>query len=296
MPAERKALAIGLLSYTAWGLFPIFWRLLREVGAAELLAQRFIWSFVFYLAVFLWFYRRHPRPLKRPTLREWGAAALAASLLGVNWGIFIYAVNTGRVLESSLAYFLNPLLNVGVGVLFFREQFPWALRIAVLLAAIGVATQFVGATGVPWIAVTLATTFCAYGIVKKLMPVEATLGSLMEGAVGVLPALVAAVILRQESSLPHLDTRHWVLLVSSGAVTGLPLVMFAYAAQRLPYSLLGVIQFVAPTLQFLVGWLLFSEVLDGSRLIAFSLVWAGIGFYLLDRVLRLRPVWAERVG
>jgi chloramphenicol-sensitive protein RarD len=119
---------------------------------------------------------------------------------------------------------------------------------------------------------------------------------LMEGAVGVLPALVAAVILRQESSLPHLDTRHWVLLVSSGAVTGLPLVMFAYAAQRLPYSLLGVIQFVAPTLQFLVGWLLFSEVLDGSRLLAFSLVWAGIGFYLLDRVLRLRPVWAERVG
>lgn len=287
-PVESQAIGIGLLSFTAWGLFPIYWWFLRDLAPLELLAHRFIWSFVFYLVVCLWFFRRGGLPRRAPSFRDWLGATLATSILAMNWGLYIYAVNSGRVLESSLAYFLNPLLNVGVGVLFFRESFPWALRVAVLLAALGIATQLIGASDVPWISLVLACTFCAYGIVKKVMPVEPMLGSLMEGAVGFVPGLVAAVVLREQSSVEQLTALHWALFAGSGVVSGIPLMLFAYAAQRLPYSLLGVLQFVAPSLQFMVGWLIFHESLTPTRLIAFSLVWAGVAFYLTDRLYRLR--------
>jgi len=288
MSTERKTVVTGLLSYTAWGLFPIYWRFVEDLQAPELLAHRFIWSLFFYVAVFGWVVILPGKKWQLPTWRDVGLSALAATILGTNWLLFIYAVNSGRILESSLAYFLNPIMNVAVGVLFFRESIPWAMKLALGLAGLGIATQFFGQGEFPWIALTLATTFCAYGVVKKVTRVDSNLGLVLESGVMFLPAVAAACYFRQHSPVEHLDTRHWLLLLGTGVITGIPLVLFSYAAQRLPYSLLGVMQFVAPTLQFLVGWLLFNESLTPWRLFAFALVWAGVGFYLLDRVVRLR--------
>ncbi len=299
---DRKTVIIGLLSYTAWGLFPIYWRFIDDLQPGELLAHRFVWSLFFYLAVFGWFKwrawnhrvnsdqsgRAISKPVHhRPTGRDWMLSAVSALVLGSNWLLFIYAVNNGHTLDASLAYFLNPILNVGVGWLFFREPIPWPMVVAITLAALGIGTQMIGQGEFPWIALTLATTFCAYGVTKKVQRVESNFGLVMESSVVFVPALIAAFILRGQSPVEQLTLRHWLLLAGTGIVTGVPLVLFSYAAQRVPYSLLGVMQFVAPTLQFLVGWLMFGEQLNGSRLIAFMLVWAGVGFYLADRLVRL---------
>lgn len=289
---DRKTIVIGLLSYTAWGLFPIYWRLIDDLQPQELLAHRFVWSLLFYLAVYAWFRLRRATQADKPppvpaTARDWALSTLGALILGSNWYLFIYAVNSGRTLESSLAYFMNPILNVAVGCLFFRERIPWPMGVAIGLAILGIGTQVTGQGEFPWIAITLATTFCAYGVVKKLMRVESTLGLVMESGAVFIPAVIAAFFLRQQSPVTELSPRHWLLLVGTGAVTGVPLLLFAYAAQRVPYSLMGVMQFVAPTLQFLCGMVLFGERLSSSRLIAFSLVWLGVGFYLTDRLVRL---------
>ncbi len=287
MLPDRRTVIIGLLSYTAWGLFPIYWQYGDGIATGEMLAHRFLWSLGFYLAVWLMFRARRAE-VAGPSLRDWILSGVGGAVLGLNWLIFIFAVTNHRVLEASLAYFLNPLLNVAVGAFIFKEPIPWGMRIAVALAGLGIGTQLLGQAEFPWISLGLAGTFCTYGIVKKVMKVESNFGLVMESSVMFLPALVAAVVLRQQSPVETLQPHHWAFLVGTGIVTGIPLLLFAYAAQRLPYSLLGVMQFVAPTLQFLVGWLMYDETPTTSRLICFGLVWAGVAFYLGDRLARLR--------
>jgi chloramphenicol-sensitive protein RarD len=284
---ERKTLVLALTSYFLWGFFPIYWKFLKDLQSFEILAHRFIWSFVFYLLVFLAFSAGTKVIRRRPIqIRDWLAATLASLLLAINWGSYIYGVNSGQILETSMAYFLNPLLNVAVGVLVFREPFPWPLKVAVSLASLGVMTLMWGT--VPWLALVLASTFCAYGVVKKTFPLEARLGSVMEGFVALFPAVIAAVYFRHQSPVETLAMSHWLLFMGAGVVTGLPLVLFSYSAQKLPYSLMGVMQFIAPTLQFLVGLLIFGEKLTSAQAIAFVLVWTGIGFYLAEKIWKLR--------
>lgn len=264
----------------------MYWKLLKALPAVEILAHRIIWSFVFYSVVYAVVRLRRRTAGPRVSLRQVILSALAAALIALNWGTYIYGVNTGRVLDTSLAYFLNPLLSVGVGVVFFKEPFPWPLKLALVFAAAGIGIQMGMAQEFPWIALCLASTFCAYGVVKKVIGVEPSLGSAMEGAAGVLPAVVAAYYLRQQSHV-ELTLTYQMLLLGAGVVTGLPLYLFSIAAQSLPYSLLGMMQFVAPTLQFLVGFLVYHEPLNGTRLLAFVLIWIGVGFYLADRLSRL---------
>ncbi len=285
-PTSNRAVYIALTSYFLWGFFPIYWKLLKALPAVEILAHRVLWSFVFYSFVYLYVrYRRGTARLPLTT-RQIRLSILAAALIAMNWGIYIYGVNSGRVLETSLAYFLNPLMSVAVGVIFFKESFPWPLKLALTFAAAGILIQIGMASQFPWIALTLASSFCAYGVVKKVIAVEPSLGSAMEGAAGVVPALIAAIYLRSHSDVA-LTPYYVALLIGSGVVTGLPLYLFSVAAQSLPYSLLGMMQFVAPTLQFLVGYLVYQEPLDNTRLLAFTLIWVGVGFYLADRITRL---------
>lgn len=278
-------MALALLSYVLWGIFPIYWKFLSGLGAFEILAHRIIWSFVFYLGMQVLVMNVPLRELRKVTTRDWIASALAALLIALNWGVYIYAVNTGRVLEGSLAYFINPIFNVVIGVAFFREAFPWALRFAVAFAFAGVAWRAVGAGGLPWITLVLAFTFCGYGVVKKRLKLVPAVSSVLEGAVVVLPAIVAAVLLRAENPVP-ISGQQWLLLVGSGAVTGLPLFLFSAAAQRIPYSILGLLQFIAPSLQFLVGAGLYGEVVRPSDWVSFGLIWCGVGFYLLHQARR----------
>ena len=285
-PSPNRPVYIALTSYFLWGFFPLYWRLLKAFSAVEILSHRVIWSFVFYTLVFLYVRYRRTSPPVPITPRQIRLSILAAALISVNWGTYIYGVNSGRVLETSLAYFLNPLLSVGVGVIFFKEPFPWPLKLALTFAAAGILVQMGMATQFPWIALTLATSFCSYGVVKKIINVEPSLGSAMEGAAGLVPALIAACYLRGQSEVA-ITPYYAFLLMGSGVVTGLPLYLFSIAAQTLPYSLLGMMQFVAPTLQFMVGFLIYHEPLDSTRLLAFALIWIGVGFYLADRITRL---------
>ncbi len=264
----------------AWGFFPVYWKLLKNVPNVEILAHRMVWAFLFYFSVYA--YRSRKRGnfslVFKQARRQWMAAGLAAGILTLNWGIYIYAVKSGQIVQGSLAYFINPLLNVAVGVLFFKERFPIILRISCFLAGIGVLIQVLFAQVFPWISLSLALSFCAYGVIKKRLKTSADLSSVMEGFVSFIPAIGLAIFFRTHSEIVFTNWE-WILLVRSGVVTGLPLLHFSSAAQKLPYSLLGMMQFIAPSLQFLVGTMWYGEKLDTAGLISFGLIWCGAGFY-----------------
>lgn len=278
----QQGITAGVLSYLCWGFFPIYWKLLKSVTAFEILAHRIVWSCLFYFLLLVFIFKIQPRKLFQQSLRSWIQSLAAALLLAVNWGLYIYAVNEGHILEGSLAYFINPLLNVLVGVVFFKENFPKPLKIAVFFAGLGVLWKVVSNVVFPWISLVLAITFCFYGVVKKSLKVEPSLSSVMEGMTLLIPAVIAMFYYRGNPSI-QFGAKEWALLIFSGVVTGVPLFLFSFAAQKIPYSMMGVLQFIAPSLQFLVGYWMFSEPVDNANWMAFFLIWIGAGFYLYDR-------------
>lgn len=287
--SDGAGLIWGLASYAMWGFFPVYWKLLASVPALEILAHRMIWSFVFYLLLFMGAsFRKLPSLLKQ-TPRDWALSAVASVLLALNWGIYIYAVNSGHILEGSLAYFINPLLNVAVGVLFFRESFPWMLKLAVLFAALGVAAKIFFSATFPWISLVLAATFCAYGVTKKLSRIPASTSAVLEGAVGLLPALLAVFYFQQVNPVEYPGSL-WFLLIMGGAVTGLPLFLFSYAAQRVSYSILGMMQFLAPSLQFAVGVFIYHEAIGPRDLASFGAIWIAVVFYFSYQIYNWRRI------
>lgn len=283
---DKTGLAWGLVSYSMWGFFPIYWKFLLKFNYFEILTHRLIWSFVFYFLLLLPLLKNIDLKslLKK---REVLLSLLAASLLTVNWGIYIYAVNSGHILEGSLAYFINPILNVAIGVLFFKELFPWPMRLAVIFASTGILYKISFIAGFPWISLTLAFTFGLYGVTKKLSRLPVRVSSALEGSFFFIPALCFAVYFNSRH-LGEVTWVDWVLLVGSGPVTGLPLFLFSFAAQRIPYSIMGILQFLAPSLQFLVGVFMFNEALSQANLIAFSLIWIAVTFYLTGTVLKFK--------
>ncbi len=289
---DPQGLTWGFVSYVMWGFFPVYWKLLSTVPPLEILAHRMLWSFVFYFLLFLLSSYRKLPSLFRQSRRDWMLSSLAAVLLAFNWGIYIYAVNSGHILEGSLAYFINPILNVAAGVFFFKEKFPLILKLSVAFAILGVGAKIFLSPTFPWISLALALTFCGYGMTKKQLKIPARTSSVLEGAVGFLPALTAIWYFHQHEATSH-PAHIMFYLVMGGVVTGLPLFLFSFAAQRMPYSIMGMLQFAAPTLQFLVGVFMFAEVFGPKELISFGLIWLGIFFYLafqLRNLIRGRKV------
>ncbi len=277
---DSQGLLWGFISYVMWGFFPVYWKLLKMVPSMEILAHRMVWSFVFYFLMFLATSYKQLPTLFKQSRHDWMLSAIASLLLTINWGIYIYAVNSGHILEGSLAYFINPILNVAIGVIFFKENFPTILKFAVGFAALGVGAKFVFSPVFPWISIALALTFCGYGITKKLLKIPARTSSVLEGTVGVLPALIAICYFQTSDAGVVLEAKTWILLILGGVVTGLPLFLFSFAAQRIPYTIMGMLQFAAPSLQFLVGVFVFNEVFGSKELVTFGLIWIGIVFYL----------------
>lgn len=282
---DPKGLMWGFVSYALWGFFPLYWKMLSHRPAGEVLAHRMVWSFVFYLAIYYLFSGLSFRSLFKQSRRAWILSTVAALILAQNWGLYIYAVNTGRILEGSLAYFINPILNVAVGVLFFREPFPLVLKLSVFCAAIGVALKITYAADFPAISLALAFSFCAYGLIKKLLKIPPTASSVMESISLVVPAAIAAIFFIDQKGAPSAGT--WWLFLGSGVVTGLPLFLFSYAAQKVPYSVLGMLQFIAPTLQFIVGVWVFGELFSKEQVAAFGFIWVGVAFYMLFQISKL---------
>jgi chloramphenicol-sensitive protein RarD len=280
----RKGFLLGVAAYGLWGLFPLYWPLLEPAGAVELLAHRMAWSAVtMVVLVVLLRRRRRVRDVLRSPRARW-LLLLAAALISVNWGMFIYGVNSGQVVEVSLGYFINPLVTVLAGVLVLGERLRPAQWAALGLAAAAVVGLTLGVGSPPWIALTLAFSFAGYGLVRKKADVGAIEGLTVETllvvplAVGYLWWLGAAGQAQSLEGWPW----HLVLLATSGLVTALPLLCFGGAATRIPLTTLGLLQYGTPTLHFLIGVFLYGEEMPTARWVAFGVIWFALAIFSVD--------------
>ncbi len=282
MLPERRGTLLGLVAYVIWGLFPLYWPLLEPGGALEILSHRVLWSLVFVVVVLV-AARRGLRDLPRDR-RARGLLAIASALIGVNWGVFIWAVNHGHVLESSLGYFINPLVSVALGVLVLEERLRRVQWIAVGIATLGVVVLAVDAGGFPWIALTLAFSFGTYGLVKKVVGVEPLEGLVVETAILMPLALgyLGWLTVTGNSTFTSHGADHTLLLMSGGAVTAIPLLFFAAAVAAAPLSRLGVLFYINPMVQFLVGTFVRHEPLGAGRLIGFVIVWGALIVFTVE--------------
>jgi chloramphenicol-sensitive protein RarD len=281
---ERTGLLLGLGAYLSWGVLPLYFKALAHVPATEIVAHRIIWSVVL-LAVIVTLWRR------------WSAIAAALSagrvvitlivtslLIAVNWLTYIYAVVSGQLLEGSLGYYLNPLVNVLLGVVLLKEKLSRPRLAATLLAAAGVAALAVGAGSGLWISLTLAVSFGLYGFVRKVAPVDSLEGLSIETAI-LAPIALGWVLWLQQTGSGGFGQYGWgtdVLLALGGMVTAIPLLLFTGAARRLPYSTLGFLQYIAPSLQFLLAVLAFGEPLTTAHMICFGAIWTALAIFTLD--------------
>jgi chloramphenicol-sensitive protein RarD len=292
---DRRGLWVAIGAFLLWGTMPLYWHLLKSVPALQILLHRIVWSTLLVSGWLLW---REGRGWLRAALaRPRVAGLLAASgvLIGANWGLYIWAVNNGHVVESSLGYFINPLLNVLLGVVFLRERLTRAQWASVGVAALGVLWLTVRFGQLPWIALALAGTFALYGLIRKIASVDAIAGLAIEGGYLLLPALAVlgwSEFHGQGGFLGLGATAYggWrdVLLVASGALTALPMIGFAYAVRRVPLSAIGLLQYISPTMQFLIGVLAFHEAFDRDRAIGFAFIWIALAMYASHGVWRAR--------
>jgi chloramphenicol-sensitive protein RarD len=276
---------LGLTAYAVWGVLPLYFRALARAAPTEIVAHRIIWSLLF-LTAGATLAKRWPHIRAALATPRVPLILLATSaLIAVNWTVYIYAVATGHVLEGSLGYYLNPLVNVLLGVAFLKERLTRLQAGAVALAAAAVAILAFGAGGALWISLTLAASFASYGFIRKVAPVDAFEGLYIETLFLAPLALVwIAWLTGNQQSHFLVERRMDLLLVLGGAVTALPLLLFTEAAKRLPYSVLGFLQYVAPSLQFLIAVAVFGEPLTAARLFCFALIWTALALFVAEGV------------
>jgi len=277
--------AYASAAYLTWGLFPLYFRALDPIPPPEILAHRIGWSAAF-LVLLVTARRRWPEAAAQ--LRTPGTLArLAASatLISTNWLIYIWAVNSGHVLDASLGYFVNPLVSVLLGVVFLRETLSRRQRVALALAAAGVVALGIRAGHVPWVALSLALTFGLYGLIRKRVAVDATVGLLGEVAV-LAPVAVGYLLLLSATRSSHFgaDAPRSALLAASGVVTAVPLIWFAIGVRRLRLATIGVLQYLNPTVQFGIAVFVLGEPLTRAHAIGFACIWAGLAIYTSEAV------------
>ena len=288
---DRRGLLAAATAFTIWGVFPAYWHLLKAVPSMQIMAHRVVWSAVLVVGWLLWrqgwdWWRTiaaRPRML--------AALALSGAVIAFNWGLYIWAVNAGHVVETSLGYFINPLVTVALGVVVLRERLRRPQWIAVACAAAGVAWLTWSAGSPPWIALGLAGSFALYGLVRKLVPVDAVAGLGVESLFMFLPAL--AYVLWAEAGHGGGFIGGWslgtqLLLVFSGVVSAVPLVAFAYGVRRIPLSVVGLLQYIGPTLQLLLGVWFFREPFTAVHALGFGAIWLGLAIYAGEGLWRTR--------
>ena len=279
----RKSLAQGALAYSLWGVAPVYWKLLAAVSPVEVIAHRAVWAvFAFICLANIVGQGPHLRSAVRD-VRIVGMMALSAALLSSNWLMFVWATVNGHLLDVSLGYFINPLLSVALGTILLGERLRRLQWLAIALASIGVAVLAWHVGHVPWISLFLAVTFGLYGLVRKTARIEAYAGSAIETAV-MVPVALIYLAAHHGGAIMHDDPHIVALLLGTGIVTAVPLAMFTTAARALPLSVLGFLQYLAPTGQFLLAVLAYGEPLALDRLHAFMWIWAGLIVFSIDLV------------
>jgi chloramphenicol-sensitive protein RarD len=289
---ERQGMMYATACYLVWGLFPLYFRLLDNVPAIGILGNRIVWSFCFLVILILiqhqrgWFTRVRRQP---KVLLIYGGAAV---LLAGNWYIYIWAVNAGYVIETSLGYFINPLVSVLLAVLFLHERLRPLQWGAIGLTAGGVLFLTVNYGHLPWIALALAFSFAFYALLKKRAPLPSLQGLTLETGMLFLPALGLLVYLHTHAmgSVGTLGTDTTLLLMSTGVVTVVPLLWFASAARRIPLSMLGILQYIAPTIQFFIGLVIFHEPFSAVQLIGFAIIWSALLLFWAEGALHRQRV------
>lgn len=285
-----SALIAGIAAFTTWGLIPVYWKLLDRVPASEILAHRFVWTSLFLVGLLTW-QRRWPEVTS--TLRSRRAALYCLSsgtFIALNWFFFIWAVNMSRVIETSLGYFMTPLVNVIFGAILLRERLSRLQIISTLLALTGVSYLTFAYGRFPWIALTLCTTFGLYGLLRKKSGTAAIPGLFLETIMLAPVALIYLIFLKMHDTL-HFDRGGWllmVLLIATGVVTAVPLSWFGYAARHLRLTTIGFLQYLAPTGSFFLGVFLYREPFNRGLFITFSLIWIALALFTFDALTRWR--------
>lgn len=286
----RTALAAGLLCYLIWGFVPLIFQQMAHQGANawEIMGHRAVWGLVWSLLLVLlarqW--SQVMAVLRQPKVLGW--LSLSAILIATNWTVYIVAVNNGRTLDASLGYYLNPLLNMAAGAWLFRERIDWAGKIAMALAAVGVVLQTLALGHAPWVSLVLALTFAAYGIIRKRVSVDAQTGLFLECLLLALPGLIWLIHIEATGAGHFTATPAATLwLLFAGPATVIPLALFAWAARRMPLSSMGFLQFLAPTIVFIIGALQ-GEALGPLRIASFVFIWVAVGVFAVGAVLKVR--------
>jgi chloramphenicol-sensitive protein RarD len=283
----RKGILHAFGAYFIWGLVPIYWKLLKHIPATQLIGHRIVWSFLL-LALILFITNQRPELRGAVSNRKiLSIYFLAAVLCGFNWFIYVWAVTAGFIVESSLGYFINPLLSVLLGVVFLRERLRLFQWVSIGLAAIGVIYLTLIYGRLPWIALSLAFTFGFYGLVKKLAPLNSANGLTLETGMLFVPGLsfLAYQDYLGAGAFLHIGLSSDLLMIGAGLITTIPLLMFASAAQRIPLTTIGIMQYLTPTLQFLLGVLVYREPFSSRQAVGFGIVWIGLIVFCAESLL-----------
>jgi len=288
----KKGMWYGVVAYALWGFFPIYWKLLHEVPALQLLGHRISWSFLLLMLFIIITKQWNEFRSVAFNFKTLGIYTIAGVLLSLNWLIYVWGVNAGFIVETSLGYFINPLLSVLFGVIFLRERLRPMQWLPVIIASVGVLYLTFTYGRPPWIALSLAFSFGLYGLVKKLSPLGSVFGLTLETGIVFPVALIYLIVVQANGTGGFLHDGPTVdlLLIGAGVVTTIPLLMFASAAKEIPLSTIGILQYFAPTIQFLIGVFMYKEPFDTTHLIGFSIVWVALIIFWVESFIAHRAL------
>lgn len=288
----RLGIFYGLGAYLLWGVLPIYWKLLQHVEAMEILASRFLWSavFVFFLLLATGKLNIFMQETKAifSTKKTAYCMVLAAIMISFNWGIFIWAVEAGRIVETSMGYYISPLMNVLFGVVFLRERLAKLQIAAVSCAAVGIGVIIVHNGGLPWVALTLPLTFAFYGLLKKIIVAQPMTSILLETLL--ISPLAAGYLyylsINEGTVYQSCDMNTLLLLAGAGAVTATPMLLFTACARKLPLNIVGFLQYISPSISLMIGVLIYGEPFTGTTAAAFGCIWAGLALFIWSQIRR----------
>lgn len=288
----RLGIFYGLGAYLLWGVLPIYWKLLQHVEAMEILASRFLWSVVFVFLLLLATGKLNIFMQENKAIFSTKKTAccmvLAAIMISFNWGIFIWAVEAGRIVETSMGYYISPLMNVLFGVVFLRERLAKLQIAAVSCAAVGIGVIIVHNGGLPWVALTLPLTFAFYGLLKKIIVAQPMTSILLETLL--ISPLAAGYLyylsINEDTVYQSCDMNTLLLLAGAGAVTATPMLLFTACARKLPLNIVGFLQYISPSISLMIGVLIYGEPFTGTTAAAFGCIWAGLALFIWSQIRR----------
>ncbi len=290
----KKGVLFALAGYAIWGFFPLYFKTLQAAPAFQIMAHRVVWSFLLMTAILI--FRKELKPmLSAATPRIVFLYAIAGTLLAINWVTYVWGVNAGYVVEASLGYFINPLVSVLLGVIFLRERLRPLQWVPVVLAGVGVTYLTVSMGKLPWIALVLALSFGLYGLMKKITPLGSLQGLTLETAAVFLPALAYLIIeqVRGVGAFVNAGVNTTLLLAATGVVTAIPLIFFSAGTKLIPLTTVGLLQYITPTTQFLLGVFVFKEGFSSNQVIGFVIIWIALILFTMENLLHYRPVAVE---